>query len=191
MEYEPLLTGTRWQILELLSEKRQSPLEISIRIKTTLANVSQQLRLLEVAGLVKTEKLRQRDKGKPRILYSIADDFGYIVLAAPGSARKSLLSLTFHQKLTLSLWHVAPSDLHGPAGAFLTKFDEYSQRIDAIYFSKKFDELCIVTDAKELKKLDGQSITSKCISKILDLKDIRQKTDSIILLHKRTEVLQV
>ena len=55
MEIESLFSSTRWEILELLSKEKLSPIELSLKINTTSANISQQLRLLELAGLVKSE----------------------------------------------------------------------------------------------------------------------------------------
>ncbi len=190
MDYESMLSGTRWQILDLLSEGRLSPLELSLKLKTTLANVSQQLRLLHMAGLVKTQKISQRDKGKPRLLYSIADDFGYLVLASPGAARKTMLSLSLHQKLTMAVWSVAPADLHAASSSFLSRLEDYAPKVEAVYFSKKFDELVIVTDAKELKKLDGQSVSARCVCRVIEPSAYKAKADTIHFLHKRTEVMQ-
>ncbi|MEM2139161.1 MAG: ArsR family transcriptional regulator [Candidatus Woesearchaeota archaeon] len=78
MEFETLFSSTRWEILKTLSEKKLSPIELADKLKTTSANISQQLRLLELAGLIKSEKLSNSDKGKPRIVYSLAGDFSFI-----------------------------------------------------------------------------------------------------------------
>ena len=61
MEVETLLTGTKWQIIEQLAKKKQSPLELAEKLNTTIANISQQLRLLELSNLVKKKKPVQPD----------------------------------------------------------------------------------------------------------------------------------
>ena len=51
MDQETLYTATKWDILKLLEGQQLSPIEISKIAGSSLANVSQQLRLLEMAGL--------------------------------------------------------------------------------------------------------------------------------------------
>jgi hypothetical protein len=45
MEIEPLISGSKWSMIALLSEKSQSPTELAAKTGTSLANISQQLRL--------------------------------------------------------------------------------------------------------------------------------------------------
>jgi len=98
-----LLTGTKWEILQLLAKKKQSPSELAKKLKTTIANVSTQLRLLQTAGLIKSEKVRL-GKGKPRTVYSIADKFAFIVLLADGIAKAEQIKLTTDQLKVLKKW---------------------------------------------------------------------------------------
>ena len=58
MELETLFTEQKWNILKSLSEGKFSPLQLANRSNTTIANISQQLRLLEAAELVKKEKIK-------------------------------------------------------------------------------------------------------------------------------------
>ena len=75
MELEPMFTEQKWNILKCLSEEKYSPLQLAEKLDTTMANISQQLRLLEAANLVKKKKIKNRDKGKPRTLFSLTDDY--------------------------------------------------------------------------------------------------------------------
>ena len=93
MDIETLFTSTKWEIIEALSVKSHSPLELSKKLNTTMANISQQLRLLEALDLVKKKKVSNRDKGKPRTLYSLSADYAYIILFAQGVAQKKLIQL--------------------------------------------------------------------------------------------------
>ncbi len=65
---------------------------------TTMANVSQQLRLLEAADLVGKKKVRNRERGKPRTLFSLADDYAYVVSLMGNFAGKKLIRLTKNTK---------------------------------------------------------------------------------------------
>jgi len=98
MDLASLLTGTKWDMIELLSKKSSSPSDLASALNTTIANISQQIRLLETAGLVKRERSGQGKPGKPRVLFSIADDFCLITFFSEGFARKKLLKLSKEQK---------------------------------------------------------------------------------------------
>ena len=98
MDAETLLTGTKWEIIELLAKKEFSPTELAEKLNTTIANISQQLRLLQAAGFVKKERVGTAKPGKPRVLFSIAEDYCLIMLFTKGFARKKLVKISKEQK---------------------------------------------------------------------------------------------
>ena len=101
MDIETLFTSSKWDIIELLAKKSYSPLELSKKLNTTMANVSQQLRLLEALKFVNKKKISNRDKGKPRTLYSLSGDYTYVIAFMPGFAQKKLIKLDSHNKNTI------------------------------------------------------------------------------------------
>jgi len=104
MDLETLLTGTKWEMLELLSKKKHSPLELAKKLNTSIANISQQLRLLQTAGLVRREKTAKGGAGKPRTLFSVAHDFAFITVISDGFAKKKLIRISSDQKKVLKQW---------------------------------------------------------------------------------------
>ena len=96
MELEPMFTQQKWNILKCLSEEKLSPLQLAEKLDTTMANISQQLRLLEAANLVKKEKIRNRDNGKPRSLFSLREDCAYLIPTMQKFANKKLLKVSDH-----------------------------------------------------------------------------------------------
>ena len=110
MELEPVLTSSKWQILRILSERKASPTEIAKEINTTIANISQQLRLLEAYGLVKKERTAGKAKNRPRKLYSIAEDSVYFVAIAEKFAEKKKIRMTAHKKMVLKIWSIEKED---------------------------------------------------------------------------------
>ncbi|MBU0472258.1 MAG: nickel-dependent hydrogenase large subunit, partial [Nanoarchaeota archaeon] len=90
MDQETLFTGSKWDILKLLEQKKMSPIELANASGTSTANISQQLRFLEIAGIVKSERISNRDKGQPRILYSLAGNSSFLISVAPGFVNKKL-----------------------------------------------------------------------------------------------------
>jgi predicted transcriptional regulator len=98
MDLETLLTGTKWEILSIIAENPSSPLELAKKLNTTIANISQQLRLLQTADLVKKERTGSGKPGKPRMLFSLSDDFAMIIVLSKGFAKKKLVRLNAKQK---------------------------------------------------------------------------------------------
>jgi len=104
MDHETLFTATKWDILKCLEKGPQSPIELSKSLSSSLANVSQQLRLLEMAGVVSSKRIANRDKDKPRILYSIAGNLSYLIATSENFVDKKLLSLSDRNKVILRIW---------------------------------------------------------------------------------------
>jgi len=101
MDLETLLTGTKWEIIEHLSKKPLSPSELAERLNTTIANISQQLRLLQTAGLIKKKRTGSGKPGKPRMLFSLAEDYAFITIFSKGYAKKKLIKISNKQKQSL------------------------------------------------------------------------------------------
>jgi len=104
MEQSTLFTTSKWDLLQVLSHGDASPIELAKQAHTSLANISQQLRLLDLAGFVKSRRIPNRDKGKPRIVYSLTDEFAFIVVASMNFVEKKFIKLSAAQKSTLRCW---------------------------------------------------------------------------------------
>ena len=78
MQFDDLISEPRWQLLELIAKSPTSPVKISEKIGTSVAYVSQQLKLLEAAGIIKKERTKAFGKGKPRLIYSISKNTFHI-----------------------------------------------------------------------------------------------------------------
>ncbi len=156
MELETLFTEQKWNILSLLAEDDYSPLQLSEKMNSTISNVSQALKLLEAAGLVKKKKISNRDKGKPRILFSLANESAYIVTMTNGFASKKLVITTTYHKAILKIWSIENTSLHaGLTLAYMQAMPKLSE-FDAIYISKMPTglNLTFVTDgSKEVTKI--------------------------------------
>lgn len=91
MDIELSFSNSKWDILKELSKSPKSPLEIATILKTSVANISQQLRLLEALGLVSKSKLQNSLKGKPRMQYFITSEITYLVRLGKKIAIKQML----------------------------------------------------------------------------------------------------
>jgi len=99
-----LILGGPGSSIEILAKQPSSPTELAKKLNTTVANVSQQLRLLQTAGLTKRKRISQLKPGKPRTQFSLSDDYALIIIISPDFAKKKLIRLTSEQKKAVKKW---------------------------------------------------------------------------------------
>ena len=199
MEIESLFSSTRWEILKILSSVRLSPIELALKMKTTSANISQQLRLLELAGLVKSEKTSNRDKGKPRVIYSLVGNSSFIILTLPNFAEKKQLPLTEYNTFLLKTLFIENTEYHHVLIELYFKLRDILSNIKLIAFNQKDYSVIIVADnpktVEALKKLnlDQSADLKKLRVLISDSVDFKKKSQesiaNLIFLHDPTRIL--
>jgi len=154
MELETMFTEQKWNILKCLSEEKFSPFQLAEKLNTTMANISQQLRLLEASNLVKKEKIKNRDKGKPRTLFSLTYDHAYLISAMNSFADKRLLKVTDHHKVILRIWFLENGELQYEMERLYWSIHNYIKQIDLIAINENTKEVLFISDkAKELEKI--------------------------------------
>jgi len=136
MEQETLFTASKWVILKLLSQRSLSPIELAAASNTSVANVSQQLRLLEMAGLVKSERVPNRDKGQPRILYSLAGNNSFLIATTDDFVQKKLFKLSAFNKIILKIWFYDKPELHYSLEKAFWHIEQHLDKIDALAVDK-------------------------------------------------------
>jgi predicted transcriptional regulator len=140
MDYGQLFTAAKWEILENLSKRSMSPLELSTKVSTSMANISQSLRLLEMAGIVKSKRVPNRDKGQPRIVYSIVKDVVFPLVISKGFAAKDLIDLEPHRKALVRAWYFPIKKYQAPIEKFLweiePQFNE-AEKISLVEYNDK------------------------------------------------------
>lgn len=129
MDHETLFTASKWDILKRLEEGPHSPLELSKLCGTSIANISQQLRLLEMGGLVKSERISNRDKGKPRVLYSIAGQYSYLIATAGNFVDKKQIPLSDVNTIIMRIWFHDRSALHYTLEKTFWRIEEHLDKI--------------------------------------------------------------
>jgi len=132
MEQETLFTSSKWEILKLLEKGSASPIELASLSRTSVANVYQQLRLLEMAGLVKSERISNRDKGQPRILYSLAGNSCYMISTASNFVNKKLHAMSDFNKIILKIWFHPQQELHYFIEKGFWQIDQQVPKLDAL-----------------------------------------------------------
>jgi predicted transcriptional regulator len=162
MDYDNFLGSQRWAILEIIAKRPSSPVEISQQINTSVSYVSQQLKLLEAAGLVNKTKTGSADKGKPRLVYSISREILQLSGLLKGMPVKKHVSLDVHKKTTLRIWALENENLHHLLEKMFWKIEEDLKEIHGIFFDLSKNEILIISEAKKVKteteKISGLKI---------------------------------
>ncbi len=165
MDFDSFLTSPRWEILVIIAEKPSSPVEIAEKLNTTVSYISQQLKLLDAAGIVKKEKTGAVERGKPRALFSISEEFAYLTLLSEGLANKNLLKLDYHHKDILKIWMIEDTTLHIPIERLYWKL-YCSPDVKGVYIETKAPfKIIIVSENNKLKK-DIESFAKKLENKL-------------------------
>jgi len=167
MELETMFVDQKWNILKNLSANKHSPLQLATKSNTSIANISQQLRLLEAAHLVQKQKIPNRDKGKPRTLFSLTDNYAYLISTMNDFAEKKLLKLSDHNKAILKIWYLEDQELHYPLEKFFWKIEPNLQEIEGIAITKNGDTKLIVVSEKFDKKIDDLHVKTKTTERVV------------------------
>ena len=160
MEQEILFTTSKWEILSEIAKKPSAPLGIAKTLNTTIANVSQQLRLLEAAGLVKKRRLANVEPGMPRALYSLTKDFCFLSVIANGVAKKQLLEVTPLQVSSARCWLLGTS-LGEAISIFLHKHADIFSKISSLYFLQNSSKEITLLTTSPLKDISEEVFHDK------------------------------
>jgi len=186
MEQETLFTASKWDILKVLSSGSKSPIQLAKVLNTSVANISQQLRLLDMAGLVQSKRISNRDKGQPRLLYSLAGNHSFLISTSHDFVEKKLFQLSDYNKIILRIWFIDQPELHYFIEKAFWHLEEHLEKINALYFNTNNNtnnenqiNLVINSDDSSLKKLLN-NITIKNKSGISKSINFDIKTDSEI-----------
>ncbi len=194
LEIESLFSSTRWEILKALSKKKLSPIELAAEMKTTSANVSQQLRLLELGGLIKSERISNADKGKPRIIYSLSGDEAFLIISSPKFTDKKQFDLTAYHKYMMKSWFIGTADEQTALGElyFLLKSHLSSIKLICASAQKGMGVFIVLENQKASEPIKKIIMDFKKVRvAISELVDIRKKaaSEELVVLHGQDEII--
>jgi predicted transcriptional regulator len=188
LEIESLFSSTRWEILRALSNVSLSPMELASQLNTTSANISQQLRLLELAGLVKSEKTSNVDKGKPRVIYSISENNAYLILAAKNFAQKKLLKINNYHNFILKSWFLDNQDHHRLVSEIYNDVEPELDKIEVVAAKNSGGDLKIFVVGKTFKcNLPKVRVDYVTVGELAKKSDIVVLYDPLGKLNKKGE----
>jgi hypothetical protein len=187
MEQETLFTASKWDILKILSSGGKSPLQLAKLSNTSVANISQQLRLLEMAGLVQCTRISNRDKGQPRLIYTLVGNQSFLIASSKDFVEKKFLNLTEYNKIILKIWFLDKPQLHYFLEKTFWSIEPFMHNIDALGLdidALKTDELQVVVFSKdsdlkkELKRLQIKNSDGLSKSVTFDVKQAGKQQSS-------------
>jgi len=161
MEIETLFTTSKWNILEEIAKKPDAPLGIAKKLNTTIANVSQQLRLLEAAGLVKKQRIANVGAGQPRALFSLSNNFAFFTLVSRGVAKKELVNLSDIQVAVTRILLLNKECIANNLIKFLYLNENLLNNVSEIYFSHSNESTIFLEFISDETKIDEQIVESQ------------------------------
>ena len=208
MEFEDLLTKSKWSILKELSKGDKSAVDIARKTSQSIANVTQQLALLEAYNLVKKAKQEKLKKpGKPKTAYALSQEIFAFSFLKPGMAEKSIIKLReadLFPKFVLNAYFTLKEEDHYPVIKYVCE-SEIIKKAECIAFlqsNEKEIELFVITEQQlhdfrekfsnfHVNCLDGK--TKKIISWSHNKKEVEEglerKEDYFINLVKNSREL--
>lgn len=151
MQQDQLLTNIRWEIIKSISSGKASATELAKNTKSTLPNVSQQLKLLEAYEFVEYIKDQKRAQGKPRQIYALKKEICHITYARHGLAEKRLFNPDVFHTMLLNILFIPNLQDHSYIIKHLCCNDELVTKCAVAYLKSTDAELHIlqVTDDVE------------------------------------------
>ncbi|MEM0465077.1 MAG: winged helix-turn-helix domain-containing protein [Candidatus Pacearchaeota archaeon] len=196
MDFDLFLTSPRWEILKIIAEKPSSPVEIALELNTTVSYVSQQLKLLDAANLLKKEKTGAVEKGKPRTIFSLSNELFYLTIISKKISEKRLIPINDYHKAILNIWLLKDIEYHYFIEKFFWKLEEDIEEIDAIFLDnyELKPKVIIISDSKKLRpKLE---VFVKKLKKEIEYVIISKSNfkkvskDSFFVLHDPFDILK-
>jgi predicted transcriptional regulator len=151
MNFDSFLSSPRWEILQIIAKSPSSPTEIAGKLGTTIAYVSQQLKLLDAAGLIFKTKTGASEKGKPRSVFETEKDLIYIAALTKNFSEKKLISSQDYHQDILKIWLLEDSSFHPYFEKLYWELEGNKKEIEFLFLDIKSPRFIVVTDSKTLK----------------------------------------
>jgi predicted transcriptional regulator len=203
MDLDSVFVDSRWEVIRALSTKPLSPTELAKLTKTTIANISTQLRFLEALNLVEKQRMTTVKPGKPRTLYTMKKEFAYLVLASSNLSGKKLMKLDEPSSVLLNTLFITPPEAQFYVQKFFFNNCEVILKSQAMAFlgikEKEIEILLVNENSKDLYERFKDIRLDKCgeVRKLLVtlhtpdemLGGLERKEDATLSLLTRSAIL--
>ena len=181
-----LFLESKWRIIKEIARKNQSPAEIAQKLNTSIANINQQIKLLEAYGFLKKEKqVISKKPGKPKTVYSIAKDIAYVLGINNELAEKKQVKINLDTQFMINLLLLDLKDEVYFLGKFYFNYEKIFRDAELVAFYKSDEnniELFIISEKLE-------DLRTKYANVVIE--DLNKKSRKIVLWsHTLTEIEQ-
>jgi predicted transcriptional regulator len=154
MDYDELLSGSRWEIIKELSRGEKSAVELAKKTNQSTANITVQLKLMEAQGFIKKTLPEQKEKrkaGKPKKPYALCQNLATMCIIKPGITERKTIRLKdaddFHA-LMCTTFFVVPTEHHYSILKYLMDAEllRRAELIALIDSNEREAELFIITE---------------------------------------------
>jgi predicted transcriptional regulator len=183
MDVDSFLGEKRWEILRIVARSPSSPIELAERLSTTVSYISQQLKLLEAAGLVGKTKTGAAEKGKPRNVYFLEKEFAHVSILTNDVTLKKKIFLSLYNKAVLAILSLENSMLHEPYLRFFNRILDFSKEIKEIYLDFNESKIYIVGSKVLSSKLEKALFDFDVKIKYSLIDESRRDETHILLFH--------
>jgi hypothetical protein len=145
-----IFSNSKWNIIKEIAEKPSTPTDLAEKTKTSLSNITQQIKLLEAYDIVKGQRSSEKNPGKPKTVYSLSGEFMYGIMLRNGKAERKYFKIDRNNSLLLHLMFTAGLEDVYIIMKFAIMNDEILKKCKAIGFIKSTKdsvELFLVTDS--------------------------------------------
>jgi hypothetical protein len=194
MDIESLFSESKWDIISSLAHDDLSPSQLADITKTSPANISTQLRLLQAMDIVESERLNNVGKGEARKQYSLKKDFAYLVLASKTSVGKKLIRLDGDIAPFFIFWMITDSKTTLELMKYYCKHEKTLKKCDAWgYLGKHEDKYELLVIHKEPEKIKHTLNKENFFIRVHHLDEVKhgleKNDDYFISLVKRVSIV--
>jgi len=172
-EIEFELTETKWALLKELERGPLSPKELADLTSTSIANASQQLKLLEAQGYlkkIKKKEINTRAKRDARVLYSLSKNKTWITKISKNLVSKK--EIRNAEEFLVNLMLCDLKDLMHVIKFFIEREDLF-KKIQCLYYLQTLNHeihFLIITDNLDFFRKDNHSFEVKHQNKSVNIK---------------------
>ncbi|MCW8965914.1 MAG: ArsR family transcriptional regulator [Candidatus Pacearchaeota archaeon] len=192
MDLDTFLATPRWEILKIIADSPSSPIEIAKKLGTTVSYISQQLKLLDAAGLVKKEKTGFIERGKPRSVFSISEDLLHLTILTKDLSIKKKIDLTGYHKVILKIWSIENVSFHYFFEKLFWEIEKDLGDVDKIFIEDvDVPKMFVVSESQKLKiNLTNfvRSFGQKVICNVISSSQVKKMSEkNMVKIYDKTE----
>jgi predicted transcriptional regulator len=161
MDVDLLTAKAKWAVLEKIAKSEVSPLEVAKELNTSAANISTQLRYLELADIVKKRRVSNAQAGKPRMLYSLKKNVMLIMAASNNLHMRQLVEMDSQKETILRIWQLPKSVQNPITRLFYQESQIFTNETSVYYLDHTNSEIQIYIQSQSQKQSHKITIDDK------------------------------